>query len=157
MLTCRDIPMRPNSLHQAKRITFICVICINFHIELTAASFFFKCIFIIRFFHKNRLILIHCWELAINLQLVSYVRGRNRKPLPWRRHGICSFFMFITWTALFTDLTFGKDESQGENHFLSLDSLMSTTLLIYILSSLLLKRKEVMSQQLAKAKSKTNV
>ena len=41
MLTCKDIPMRPNSLHRAKRITSICVICINFHIELTAASFFF--------------------------------------------------------------------------------------------------------------------
>ena len=25
--------------------------------------------------------------------------------------------MFITWTALFTDLTFGKGESQRENHF----------------------------------------
>ena len=88
---------------------------------------------------------------------MSYARGRNRKPLPWRRHGICSFFMFITWTALFTDLTFGKGESQRENHFLSLDSLMSTSLLIYILYSLLLKQKEVMSQQLAKTKSKTDI
>ena len=42
---------------RAKRITSICVICINFHIELTAASFFLKFIFIIRFVHKNRSIL----------------------------------------------------------------------------------------------------
>ena len=62
--------------------------------------------------------------------------------------------MFITRTALFTDLTFGKGESQRENHFLFLDSLMSTTLLIYLLYSLLLKQKEVMLQQLAKTKSK---
>ena len=61
--------------------------------------------------------LIHCLELAINLKLVSYARGRNRKPLPWRRHGICSFFMFLTWTALLTNFTFGKGESQTANHF----------------------------------------
>ena len=121
MLTCKDIPMRPNSLHRAKRITSICVIRINFHIELTAASFFFFLIYFHNtvFFIKTGS-LIHCWELAINLKLVSYARGRNRKPLPWRRHGICSFFMFITWTALFTNLTFGKGESQRENHFVSL-------------------------------------
>ena len=56
--------------------------------------------------------------------------------------------MFITWTALFTDLTFGKGESQRENHFLSLDSLMSTTLLIYLLYSLLLKQKEVIIEKI---------
>ena len=39
MLTCKDIPMRPNSLHRAKRITSICAICINVHIELTSTSF----------------------------------------------------------------------------------------------------------------------
>ena len=72
--------------------------------------------------------LIHCLELAINLKLVSYARGRNRKPLPWRRHGICSFFMFLTWTALLTNFTFGKGESQTANHFLSFDLLMSATL-----------------------------
>ena len=88
---------------------------------------------------------------------MSYARGRNRKPLPWRRHGIFSFFMFISWTALFTDLTFGKGESQRENHFLSLDSLMSTTLFIYLLYSLLLIQKEVMLQQLAKTKSKIDI
>ena len=65
--------------------------------------------------------------------------------------------MFITWTALFTNLTFGKGESQRENHFLSLDSLMSTTLLIYLLYSLLLKQKEKMLLDLAKNKSKTNI
>ena len=88
---------------------------------------------------------------------MSYARGRNRKPLPWSRHVICPFFMFITWTALFTDLTFGKGESQRENHFLSLDSLMSTTLFIYLLYSLLLIQKEVMLQQLAKTKSKIDI
>ena len=34
---------------------------------------------------------------------------------------------------------------------------MSTTLLIYLLYSLLLKQKEVMLQQLAKTKSKTHI
>ena len=85
---------------------------------------------------------------------MSYARGRNRQPLPWRRHGIFSFFMFITRTALFTDLTFGKGESQRENHFFILGFTLSTTLLIYLLYSLLLKQKEVMLQQLAKTKSK---
>ena len=65
--------------------------------------------------------------------------------------------MFITRTALFTDLTFGKGESQRQNHFLSLDSLMSTSLLIYLLYSLLLIQKEVMLQQLAKTKSKIDI
>ena len=65
--------------------------------------------------------------------------------------------MFITWTALFTELTFGKGESQRQNHFLSLDSLMTTSLLIHLLYSLLLKQKEVMLQQLAKTKSKIDI
>ena len=39
-----------------------------------------------------------------------------------------SFFMFIAWNALLTNLTFGKGESQTANHFLSFDSLMSATL-----------------------------
>ena len=38
------------------------------------------------------------------------------------------FFMFIAWNALFINFTFGKGESQTANHFLSFDSLMSTTL-----------------------------
>ena len=67
------------------------------------------------------------------------------------------FFMFITWTALFTYSTFGKGESQRENHFVSLDSLMSTTILIYLLYSLLLKQKEKMLLELAKTKTKTNI
>ena len=40
------------------------------------------------------------------------------------------FFMFIAWNALLTNLTFGKGGSQMANHFLSFDSLMSTTLFI---------------------------
>ena len=39
MLTCKDIPMRPNSLHRAKRITSICAICINVQIELIFSRF----------------------------------------------------------------------------------------------------------------------
>ena len=50
-----------------------------------------------------------------------------------------SFFMFITWNVLLTNLTFGKGESQTANHFLSFNSLMSTTLLMYFLYSLLKK------------------
>ena len=68
-----------------------------------------------------------------------------------------SFFMFIAWNALLTNLTFGKGESQTANHFLSFDSLMSTTLFIYLLYSLLLIQKEVMLQQLAKTKSKIDI
>ena len=44
-----------------------------------------------------------------------------------------SFFMFITWNVLLTNLTFGKGES------LSLNLLMSTTLFMYFLYSLLKK------------------
>ena len=54
-----------------------------------------------------------------------------------------SFFMFITWNVLLTTLTFGKGESQTENHSLSFNSLMSTTLFIYLLYSLLLMQKKV--------------
>ena len=50
-----------------------------------------------------------------------------------------SFFMFITWNVLLTNLTFGKGESQTANHFLSFNSLMSTTLFMYFLYSLLKK------------------
>ena len=68
-----------------------------------------------------------------------------------------SFFMFIAWNALLTNLTFGKGESQTANHFLSFDSLMSTTLFIYLLYSLLLIQKELKLQQLAKTKSKIHI
>ena len=44
-----------------------------------------------------------------------------------------SFFMFVAWNALLTNLTFGKGESQTANHSLSFDSLMNTTLFIYLL------------------------
>ena len=44
-----------------------------------------------------------------------------------------SFFMFITWNVLLTNLTFGKGES------LSFNLLMSTTLFMYFLYSLLKK------------------
>ena len=54
-----------------------------------------------------------------------------------------SFFMFITWNVLLTNLTFGKSESQTENHFLSFNSLMNTTLFMYFLYSLLLIQKKV--------------
>ena len=68
-----------------------------------------------------------------------------------------SFFMFITWNVLLTNLTFGKGESQTENHSLFFNSLMSTTLFIYLLSSLLLMQKKLKLQQLAKTKSKTDI
>ena len=101
--------------------------------------------------------LIHFWELAINLKLVPYARGRNRKPLPWRGHGICSFFVFLTWTAILTNFTFGKGESRRETLFLSFDSLMSTTSLIYLSYSLLLIQNELKLQELAKNKSKSDI
>ena len=68
-----------------------------------------------------------------------------------------SFFMFIAWNALLTNLTFGKGESQTANHFLSFDSLMSATLFIYLPYSLLLIQKQLKLQKLAKTKSKTHV
>ena len=68
-----------------------------------------------------------------------------------------SFFMFIAWNALLTNLTFGKGESQTANHFLSFDSLMSTTLFIYLLYFILLIQKELKLQQLAKTKSKIHI
>ena len=84
MVTCKDIPKRPNSIHQATLITSIYVICLNFHIEQTAASFF------LNYFHNTVSLikqvnfgsLILCWKLVINLRLVPYVRGRDRKLLP---------------------------------------------------------------------------
>ena len=68
-----------------------------------------------------------------------------------------SFFMFMAWNALVTNLTFGKGESQTAKHFLSFDSLMSTTLFIHLLYSLLLIQKQLKLPQLAKTKSKTHV
>ena len=68
-----------------------------------------------------------------------------------------SFFMFIAWNALLTNLTFGKGGSQMANHFLSFDSLMSTTLFIYLLYFILLIQKELKLQQLAKTKSKIHI
>ena len=68
-----------------------------------------------------------------------------------------SFFMFIAWNALLTNFSFGKGESQTANHSLSLNSLMSTTLFIYLLYSLLLMQKKLKLQQLAKTKSKTDI
>ena len=68
-----------------------------------------------------------------------------------------SFFMFITWNVLLTNLTFGKGESQTANHFLSFDSLMSTTSFIYLSYSILLIQKELKLQQLAKTKSKSDI
>ena len=48
-----------------------------------------------------------------------------------------------------TNLTFGKGESQTAKHFLSFDSLMSTTLFIHLLYSLLLIQKQLKLPQLA--------
>ena len=67
------------------------------------------------------------------------------------------FFMFIAWNALFINFTFGKGESQKANHFLSFDSLMSTTLFIYLLYSLLLIKNELRLLQFVKTKSKTYI
>ena len=68
-----------------------------------------------------------------------------------------SFFMFVACNALLTNLTFGKGESQTANHFLSFDSLMSTTSFIYLSYSILLIQKELKLQQLAKTKSKSDI
>ena len=66
-----------------------------------------------------------------------------------------SFFMFVAWNALLTNLTFGKGESQTANHSLSFDSLMSTTLFIYLLYFLLLIQKHFTTISIDYCKSKT--
>ena len=66
-----------------------------------------------------------------------------------------SFFMFVAWNALLTNLTFGKGESQTANHSLSFDSLMSTTLFIYLLYFLLLIQKHFTTISIEYFKSKT--
>ena len=66
-----------------------------------------------------------------------------------------SFFMFVVWNALLTNLTFGKGESQTANHFLSFDSLMSTTLFTYLLYFLLLIQKHFTTISIDYCKSKT--
>ena len=47
--------------------------------------------------------LIHCRDLVINVNLVPYVRGRNRKPLPWSRHGIWFIFHFLSLECVIID------------------------------------------------------
>ena len=66
-----------------------------------------------------------------------------------------SFFMFVAWNALLTNLTFGKGESQTANHSLYFDSLMSTTLFIYLLYFLLLIQKHFTTISIDYCKSKT--
>ena len=66
-----------------------------------------------------------------------------------------SFFMFVAWNALLTNLTFGKGESQTANHSLSFDSLMSATLFIYLLYFLLLIQKHFTTISIDYCKSKT--
>ena len=63
--------------------------------------------------------------------------------------------MFVAWNALLTNLTFGKGESQTANHSLSFDSLMSTTLFIYLLYFLLLIQKHFTTISIDYCKSKT--
>ena len=57
--------------------------------------------------------------------------------------------------ALLTNLNFGKGESQTANHSLSFDSLMSTTLFIYLLHFLLLIQKHFTTISIDYCKSKT--
>ena len=117
MLTFKDISWRSNSLHRAMRITPYYVICINVHVELTATGLFYNTVSSIT---TGRLgSLIQCWELAINLKLVPYARGKNRKPLPWRRHGICFIFHVHNLGCIIDQLDLWKRwVADGESFFI---------------------------------------
>ena len=51
MLTCKDIPVRPTSLHRGKRVTSICDISITFHIDLIAPRIL-NCFYVLIDFHS---------------------------------------------------------------------------------------------------------
>ena len=104
MLTCEDIPKRPTSLHRAKRIISICAICINFHMELTAASIFLKI-----FFHKKVFFITTGRFGKLNPLLGASDQLKTCVIRAWYKQK--------TWTALLTNFTFGKGESQTANHF----------------------------------------
>ena len=82
----------------------------QFNVEFLSHSPFRKInsermFFCLRAFFKFLFILplIQCQDLAINVKLVPYVRGRNRKPLPWSRHGIWSIFRFLSLECVIID------------------------------------------------------
>ena len=119
-------------MEQIGKQLLIWVICVNIHIELTAAESFVSCTFIICFPPKRRSLwaaqtTAGAWELVIDLKLVAYVgveiEDRNLE---------------------LTCLTPGKGDWKTVNHFPSFDSFMSAILfhISHSFSSLIHIQKE---------------
>ena len=87
------------------------------------------------------------------------MRGRNRKPLPWRRHGIYFIFHVHSLECIIGWLHFWKRwVADGESFFILRFTYECNLIYVSPLFSFAdTKRLKVTLQQLAKTKSKTDI